>query len=594
MSSADSATTKNVVFISHASSERDIALALQRALTKAFGHVIEVFVSSDETSIQLGEVFTAQIRTSIRNASYGLFLLGPESVQRPWILIEFGAFWGLGKPAAPILHSGLQFTDLPSPIGEMNAVALDDAGGMKKLVANIAKEVHSAVPTVSFRSVVKAAARHAEGQKKTKFAERVSALVEIAREGPDNVLSLLREGQQEFTVADGDAQRLSAVALLEEAGLVVRRERGRISFDGVKHTRFTLEGTPLYTQLLLDRDFLHAVRQQGVQAPPSLEAVVTDGAQFTERYELERVTKKAVSGARTPLQDAADHPDSFLDFLDVHLPTKPRTVLNDVLVMLEEKPELRQVFLSWAVQDGQLLGQPWFVKTALLWFLRTASEAELLQGFEFIRKVFASLVDAEKLDEALNLYRDSLAALGEHVPWGNSHMNAVVALTRAFWYVNDLERRVYKSSAQGEDLQEQVVTVLEHFTRRVLREGEVTQVQEVMEAVASVLEDVREERMLSLLDHIGQDEEAVERMSLSTIGQACNALDHARQGGFDDREDRLARHRHVDMIAMDILNVLRGRDGVSQEDFAWMVNRAGLQLISGEMESRYVTADGNE
>ena len=102
---------KKVIFISHASSEASIALALKAALVKGFGSVIEVFVSSDEQSIQAGVPFTATIHSAIRSASYGLFLLSPESIKRPWILIEFGAFWGIGTSVPDTFPSGLKKFD---------------------------------------------------------------------------------------------------------------------------------------------------------------------------------------------------------------------------------------------------------------------------------------------------------------------------------------------------------------------------------------------------------------------------------------------------------------------------------------------------
>lgn len=578
---------KKVIFISHASSEASIALALKAALVKGFGSVIDVFVSSDDQSIQAGVPFAATIHTAIRNASYGLFLLSPESIQRPWILIEFGAFWGIGKPAAPILHSGLTFDALASPIRDMNAIELTDAARMKKLVANIAREIDSAPPTVSFKPVLTAAARHAEMQKKTRHHELIQALALLVQRGPVNTINLLREGRQEFTLRDDDQHGLAAVAFLINAGLVLRREGGRMVFDGVKHTRFTLEGTPRYTELLIDAEFLHGLRQHNVEAPPTLEVQATDAAQFSDRGILEKVTKVNDPASETPLQQAAHDPDAFQDYLDAALPIGRRAVLKDVLSFLVSQPTLRSVFLAWAVRDGQLLGQPWFIRPTLVWVLEHASGNELLACYEFIEKSMTSLLDAEKFEEARELYTEGLDNLKKHTDWGNEQMNTVLALTTPFWYVNSSDLRTYKSPGQGQELQEMISAALGSFTRTILQSGTVSQVQEQMEAFASLVEVVPGETLLSRLDRIGQDHEAMGRMTYHTIWQVLNALDQSRALEAGDAERRVFRNRFVDSIAADFLAALRFRPDVREQAFADAVRRAGLRLVNDEVKSRY-------
>lgn len=129
---------KPLIFISHASQEKDVALALKATLDNAFIGALDFFVSSDDTSITMGADFDAAIRKALGRADYGLCLFSPESLKRPWINIEFGALWYAGTPAVPVCFGGLNVGDLPSPYGSKNGLNATDERALDKLVANIA------------------------------------------------------------------------------------------------------------------------------------------------------------------------------------------------------------------------------------------------------------------------------------------------------------------------------------------------------------------------------------------------------------------------------------------------------------------------
>lgn len=593
------------VFISHASAERDVALAFKKALTDGFGDTLGVFVSSDDYSLTPGKEFNSTIKTAIQEAKIGIFLLSPHSIGRAWVQIEFGAFWGLDKPAVPIVHGGLQIGDLPSPIREMDAMRLDDKAALTRLVKHISREMHYPTPTVKFSQVIKVAQRREDSQKKTRNEELISALAVVARGSFLNVLSLLREGRQEFTVNLADQETLAAVTRLEEAELLTRREIGPFHADGVRYSRFTLEGTPTYTRALLTPEYQAGLRAQGLQVPGGLEIESTEVIGVQDRGSVVKRTvprppsMPALATAETPdgppglpadLLTAGQQDDTFQDYLDAHLPTGRRTALKTVLDFLTVTPAMRPAFRSWVMRDSTLLGQPWFVQPTLLWFLEKATNKELELEYAFLRALMGSLLDAGRLEEAERLYRESLNTLKAHTQWGNGHMNAVVQLTEIFWWASDRVRRQYASEDAGEEVQDRVTTHLEQTTRRVLREGSDTQVQELVQATASVVCDVREFSLVSILDHLGQQAEFVARMNPETVRQICNALDHARPGVGTEGvpQHRRVEHTYVDMIASDYLEAFRTRDDVSAEDFDWAVNRAGLHLVHGELTSRHL------
>lgn len=151
---------KPVIFLSHFSQEAGIALALKVTLEEAFLGMVEVFVSSDGKSIPKGQDFPATIRAAITNATYGIVLLSPDSVSRPWVNIEFGAFWVLNKPIMPLLHGEITFAQLEPPYNTPNGTTASDFKGMNELVGNMADALGINQPKVDWSAFHEAIQKH--------------------------------------------------------------------------------------------------------------------------------------------------------------------------------------------------------------------------------------------------------------------------------------------------------------------------------------------------------------------------------------------------------------------------------------------------
>lgn len=61
---------KSIVFISHITQEADLALKLKELIEGSFLGMIEVFVSSDETSISAGSRWLDNITESLSNCYF--------------------------------------------------------------------------------------------------------------------------------------------------------------------------------------------------------------------------------------------------------------------------------------------------------------------------------------------------------------------------------------------------------------------------------------------------------------------------------------------------------------------------------------------
>jgi hypothetical protein len=94
------------VFISHSSIDTWVARQLARYV-KDFSATTFL----DEADVEVGDDFEERILEAARNSDELLVLLTPWAISRPYIWMEIGAVWGLGRRVVGILH-GLTASDL--------------------------------------------------------------------------------------------------------------------------------------------------------------------------------------------------------------------------------------------------------------------------------------------------------------------------------------------------------------------------------------------------------------------------------------------------------------------------------------------------
>jgi TIR domain len=138
------------VFISHASGEAPLAEILQRHITKDFIGLVEVFVSSDGTSIAVGDHWMDGVVHALQNADIYAVLCSQHSIERRWINIELGAALGRGQPIIPICHTDLTPGQLQRPLEDSQAIQASDPERLRALYGRLADELGAAIPSCDF------------------------------------------------------------------------------------------------------------------------------------------------------------------------------------------------------------------------------------------------------------------------------------------------------------------------------------------------------------------------------------------------------------------------------------------------------------
>lgn len=137
----ESPVADKLIFLSHIHEESALARLVKQALENEFSGFVEVFVSSDGTSIPAGSNFLKRIEDGLVGCIGAIYLISPASVKRNWINFELGAVWVRnimnlrdGKPEIPTLpvcHSGLAPSGLPAPLNNLNGIAANQASQLE-------------------------------------------------------------------------------------------------------------------------------------------------------------------------------------------------------------------------------------------------------------------------------------------------------------------------------------------------------------------------------------------------------------------------------------------------------------------------------
>lgn len=145
---------KPVVFISHISEEREIAVALKALLESSFVGMMDVFVSSDPKSIHLGAQWLEKISAALKRCAVEIAIASPVSVRRPWINFEVGAGWVKDIPVIPLCHSGMNADKLPAPLNTFQGAVATEEDKLKLILPLLAEALGSGIPNVDFSTFI--------------------------------------------------------------------------------------------------------------------------------------------------------------------------------------------------------------------------------------------------------------------------------------------------------------------------------------------------------------------------------------------------------------------------------------------------------
>jgi hypothetical protein len=153
------------LFISHTHADKRLADAFKQLMNTVFSGRVTTVYSSDESEsggIGAGEEWRDWINRAVRDSEVALVLLTPSSVQKPWVLWEAGAVFGLylgaeaaaaprkpdeARPKSPLRPLVFHLTpgQVPSPFEQLQSLRGDEEKAMMKLVNAFVEEDFASV-----------------------------------------------------------------------------------------------------------------------------------------------------------------------------------------------------------------------------------------------------------------------------------------------------------------------------------------------------------------------------------------------------------------------------------------------------------------
>jgi uridine kinase len=105
-----------IIFISHVSEDQDLAHRMKVWLQLMYEDTVEVFVSSDWSSIMPGDPWPDRIMNALLRARVLIALITPNSIRRPWIYYEAGAAEAVGAIVIPVCAKDMHIAALLPPL----------------------------------------------------------------------------------------------------------------------------------------------------------------------------------------------------------------------------------------------------------------------------------------------------------------------------------------------------------------------------------------------------------------------------------------------------------------------------------------------
>jgi hypothetical protein len=133
-------TTKPTIFFSHSSKDERILRELKERLLQKVGGTLDVFLSSDGQSIQLGRNWVHKIEDALNSARIMFVFVSPSSLPSKWVYFESGFSYSKGIRVIPVGILGIDLNDVPAPLSLLQGFNIRNADGLNNLITIINDE----------------------------------------------------------------------------------------------------------------------------------------------------------------------------------------------------------------------------------------------------------------------------------------------------------------------------------------------------------------------------------------------------------------------------------------------------------------------
>lgn len=126
---------KPVVFFSHSSKDKAVLAKLKELFVEKTGATVEVFLSSDGQSIQLGRNWVHRVEKGLVEAKFMIVFVTPNSLESNWIYFEAGYAHSRDIRVIPVGFLGVDLGTLRPPLSLLQGFNISSHEGLNNIIA---------------------------------------------------------------------------------------------------------------------------------------------------------------------------------------------------------------------------------------------------------------------------------------------------------------------------------------------------------------------------------------------------------------------------------------------------------------------------
>ena len=133
------------IFVSHTGVDKNIANEVARVINNAFGGDVDLFVAFQE--IRGGDEWKEVLKSNLHDCNAILCIVTKEYVHKPWLFIEWSAFWLADKKYYVLLTEDVAVDDLVHPMQDRQVTQINNDPSVRMFFRALASDSgHLAVP----------------------------------------------------------------------------------------------------------------------------------------------------------------------------------------------------------------------------------------------------------------------------------------------------------------------------------------------------------------------------------------------------------------------------------------------------------------
>lgn len=128
------------IFISHTNNDRRLAEGIKQIINNAFQGTIHLYLAIHE--IDGGAEWKKEIKENLERCDAVISVITRHSVQKPWILIEWAAFWLQDKKFYTLISDEIKVSEIINPMTDRQVTTLTDVDSVKRFFRNLSRDAN--------------------------------------------------------------------------------------------------------------------------------------------------------------------------------------------------------------------------------------------------------------------------------------------------------------------------------------------------------------------------------------------------------------------------------------------------------------------